>query len=107
MQEQLDEINARIDSLEERYVLTVEELVELRSLMTSAIATLQTAVANQQKMMKDNQEFLSIYQNFKSTVKVFGGIERLAVWIIKIGGAATIIGATIKFGIMSLFQKGD
>lgn len=107
MQEQLEEINARIDSLEERHVLTAEELVELRSLINSAVETLQQAVKNQAEMMKDNREFLDIYRNFRATVKVFGAVERIAVWIVKIGGAATIIWGIVKYGVMAMFKQGD
>lgn len=54
--------------------------------------------------MTQNAELLDIYKGFKATVRVFGMIESICVFLVKLGGAAALIWAFWKYIIMQTIQ---
>lgn len=100
MQEQLDELQEQINNLEERHILTSEELVAIKAILNSAVEALDLATKQQAALMKDSKEILAIYQGFKTTVKIFGVVERVATWIAKIAVVLGICWAIFKYGVM-------
>lgn len=100
MQERLDALQEQIDSLEERHVLTSEELVAIRTTLDAAVKALKLATDNQNTLMKDSKELLEIYKGFKATVKIFGVVERIATWIAKVAVVLGICWAIFKYGVM-------
>ena len=97
-EEDLLDLKNRILSLEERQELTAIELAELRQAMDTFSTNSIKFIENQEIMMKENREMLDIYKSFKASIRIFGWVEKAAVWVTKIAAALGLGWLLFKVG---------
>lgn len=74
-----------------------EELTELRKTMQETIEVQRDMLKAQTEMLQQNKELMEVYKGFKATARVFGMIEKFALFITKVGAAAAVTWASWKF----------
>jgi len=74
-----------------------EELSELRKTMQETIEVQKDMLKAQTEMLQQNKEMMEVYKGFKATARVFGLIEKAALFVTKVGGAAAVVWASWKF----------
>lgn len=94
-----------LEPILQRLVEGDARMAELKLDIRKLQEALADSLAAQAAFQRSNQEILDVYKGFKATVRIFGIIERICLFITKVGGAAAILYGVWRFVLKESLER--
>lgn len=106
MQSDIRQLMKAEQEIRDRLEEGADEMADMRRDMVVLSDRITNLNDTMMQYMAQNAELLDIYKGFKATVKVFGIIEHVCVFLVKVSAALAALWAFWKYVIIQTIQHG-